>query len=216
MSGSPGSKLDHGAVQEAYRRWASFYDVSFGIVAARGRRLAVDYLNRERGHILEVGVGTGLSLPGYRPELTVTGIDLSWPMLVRAQDRVQASALTGKAVVQMDAERLAFADNTFDAAAAMFVMTVVPNPATVLSELRRVLHPGGTLIVVNHFSRDRGLRAWGERALASFSRHLGWHPVFPLSSVTGVPGFVLEETVTVPPLGLFTLLRLRNLPAESS
>lgn len=202
--------LDDHAVRKAYRFWAPIYDHSFGLVAAAGRRLAVRKLNEAEGHVLEVGVGTGLSLPGYKASLDVTGIDLSEDMLDKAAERVQRLGLKGKRLMVMDASRLAFANDTFDAAAVMYVMTVVPDPAAVMAELHRVLRPGGTAIVVNHFSRERGLRAAVERGLARYSRQLGWHPVFPLKTVTGAPGFRLLEAVDLPPFGLFTLLRLKK------
>ena len=69
--------LDDHAVREAYRLWAPIYDYSFGLVAGPGRRLAVQKLNEAEGRVLEIGVGTGLSLPRYKPSLEVTGIDLS-------------------------------------------------------------------------------------------------------------------------------------------
>ncbi len=202
--------LDDHAVREAYRIWAPIYDYSFGLVAGPGRRLAVRMLNEAQGHVLEVGVGTGLSLPGYRPGLAVTGIDLSPDMLEKARERVHRMGLTRKKLLVMDASRLAFATDSFDAAAVMYVMTVVPDPAAVMAELRRVLKPGGMAVVVNHFSRERGLRAGGERFLARYSRRLGWHPVFPIKTVTGAPGFRLVEAVGLPPFGLFTLLRLQK------
>jgi phosphatidylethanolamine/phosphatidyl-N-methylethanolamine N-methyltransferase len=203
-------RLDDHAVREAYRIWAPIYDYSFGLVAGPGRRLAVRKLNEVDGHVLEVGVGTGLSLPDYKPGLDVTGIDLSPDMLEKAQDRVDRLGLDRKTLLVMDASRLAFANESFDAAAVMYVMTVVPEPAAVMAELRRVLKPGGTAVVVNHFSRERGLRAKAERGLARHSRRLGWHPVFPLKTVTGAPGFRLVEAVDLPPFGLFTLLRLQK------
>ncbi len=203
--------LDENAVRAAYRGWAPFYDYSFGVVAGPGRRRAVSMLNQEQGRILEIGVGTGLSLPRYKPQLEVIGIDLSSDMLAKAAARVQRLGLRRKPVAVMDASKLAFADATFDAAAVMYVMTVVPDPAAVMAEMLRVLRPGGTAIVVNHFSRERGLRAAVEHGLARFSRRLGWHPVFPLETVTAAPGFRLTETIELPPLGLFTLLRLQKL-----
>lgn len=204
--------LDDHAVREAYRLWAPIYDYSFGLVAGPGRRLAVKKLNEtEGGRVLEIGVGTGLSLPSYKPGLDVTGIDLSPDMLAKAAARVDSLKLPRKTLLVMDAGRLAFADASFDAAAVMYVMTVVPDPAAVMAEMWRVLRPGGMAIVVNHFSRERGLRAAAEHWLARYSRRLGWHPIFPLKTVTGAPGFKLVETVSLPPLGLFTLLRLQKM-----
>ncbi len=202
--------LDDHAVREAYRIWAPIYDYSFGVLAGPGRRLAVQKLNEVEGKVLEIGVGTGLSLPRYKPSLDVTGIDLSPDMLAKAEERVDSLKLPRKTLLVMDASRLSFADESFDAAAVMYVMTVVPDPAAVMAEMWRVLRPGGMAIVVNHFSRERGLRAAVEKWLARFSRRLGWHPVFPLETVTGAPGFRLVETVDLPPLGLFTLLRLQK------
>jgi phosphatidylethanolamine/phosphatidyl-N-methylethanolamine N-methyltransferase len=202
--------LDENAVRAAYRGWAPFYDYSFGVVAGPGRRRAVAMLNEERGRVLEIGVGTGLSLPRYKPHLDVTGIDLSPHMLAKAADRVERLRLSRKALAVMDASKLAFGNEIFDAAAVMFVMTVVPNPAAVMAEMWRVLRPGGAAIIVNHFSRERGLRAAAENRLARFSRRLGWHPIFPLGTVTEAPGFRLVKAIDLPPFGLFTLLRLQK------
>src|SRR5208337_1642603 len=121
-------RLDDDAVRLAYRGWAPVYDYSFGVVAGPGRRLAVSKLNQVDGHVLEVGVGTGLSLPYYKPGLEVTGIDLSPDMLAKAAARVEKLGLKGITLNVMDASRLSFENETFDAAAVMFVMTVVPNP----------------------------------------------------------------------------------------
>ena len=85
--------LDDRAVIKAYRFWAPIYDYSFGLVATPGRRLAVRKLNEAEGHVLEVGVGTGLSLPDYKPSLDVTGIDLSPEMLEKAAERVERLGL---------------------------------------------------------------------------------------------------------------------------
>jgi phosphatidylethanolamine/phosphatidyl-N-methylethanolamine N-methyltransferase len=202
--------LDENAVRAAYRAWAPVYDYTFGAIAGPGRRLAVSMLNGIGGRVLEIGIGTGLSLPRYGPDADVTGIDLSPDMLAKAQARIHRHSLKRMTLAVMDASRLAFANGSFDAAAAMYVMTVVPDPAAVLAEMRRVLRPGGIAICVNHFSREYGLRAAAERGLARYSRRLGWHPVFPLATVTKAPGFRLIEARDLPPFGLFTLLRLEK------
>jgi phosphatidylethanolamine/phosphatidyl-N-methylethanolamine N-methyltransferase len=202
--------LDEDAVRAAYRAWAPVYDYTFGVIAGPGRRLAVSILNGAEGRVLEIGIGTGLSLPRYRQGLDVTGIDLSPDMLAKAKARVLRHGLKCVTLAVMDASRLAFEDGSFDAAAAMYVMTVVPDPAAVLAEMRRVLRPGGIAVCVNHFSREHGLRAAAERGLARYSRTLGWHPVFPLKTVTEAPGFRFIEARELPPFGLFTLLRLQK------
>jgi phosphatidylethanolamine/phosphatidyl-N-methylethanolamine N-methyltransferase len=204
-------RLDERAVKSAYKVQAPFYDYSFGVVSGPGRRLAISILNQEQGRVLEIGIGTGLSLPRYKPHLHVTGIDLSSEMLEKAVNRVRDRGLPRKSLALMDAGRLAFEKESFDAVAAMYVMTVVPDPALVMSEIWRVLRPGGHAVVVNHFSRENGIRGAVERGLARFSNRLGWHPVFPIETVTAVPGFRLLESVDLPPLGLFTLLRFQKI-----
>ncbi len=153
-----------------------------------------------------------MSLRRYKSGLEIMGIDLSPHMLSKAAERVQRLGLKRVSLAVMDAGKLAFANASFDAVAAMFVMTVVPDPAGVMAEIRRILRPGGMAICVNHFSRERGLRAAVEHGLARYSRRLGWHPVFPLETVTATPGMRLVEADDMPPFGLFTLLKLQKLP----
>lgn len=199
-------------VKEAYKRWAPVYDWTFGVVAAAGRRRTVELINQRRGNVLEVGVGTGLSLPNYAPYLKVTGIDLSPDMLTKARERVAKNGLRNiEALREMDASQLDFSDATFDTVVAMYVMTVVPNPDKVMEELTRVCAPGGEVMVVNHFSQDHGFRGWVERKMAPFSDKLGWHPIFPIERVLGHNNLSLIERKPLAPMGLFTLVRFRKL-----
>ena len=199
-------------VRRAYARWASSYDMTFGRFAESSRMAAVAQLNLlPPGRVLEVGVGTGMSLPFYKRHLKVTGIDLSPEMLVKARARVARQKLSQvEAILEMDAAHLDFPDASFDAVAAMYVMTVVPDPTQVMAELARVCKPGGEVMVVNHFSQDHGLRGAVEKSMSRFSERLGWRPVFPLATVMGQTGLVLEEVVSLKPFGLFTLLRFRR------
>src|SRR5205814_10228432 len=132
------------------------YDIFFGPVFHPGRKEAVRIANdRPRQHILEVGVGTGLSLPHFRKDSRVTGIDVSEEMLAKARRRAERLRLSHVEVLRvMDAENLEFPDNSFDAVLALYVASVVPNPARFAAEMRRVCIPGGTIVVVNHFTSE--------------------------------------------------------------
>lgn len=215
----PRAALDAASVRDAYRRWAGVYDLVFGGVSAFGRRAAVAAVNRisqtAGRRILEVGVGTGLALPHYRPDLDVVGIDLSRDMLLKAQERVAAERITAcHGLLEMDAENTAFADDSFDIAVAMFTASVVPDARKLYAEMSRVVRPGGHLLFVNHFAADDGFRWWLERTTAPLARILGWHPDFKLSDLLGeVQGEgapVIERMEACPPLSLFTLVEVKN------
>ena len=83
-----GANFDKANVERAYARWAPIYDLVFGAVFERGRRAAIDAAERIGGRILEVGVGTGISLPDYARSNRLVGVDLSEPMLRKARARV--------------------------------------------------------------------------------------------------------------------------------
>jgi phosphatidylethanolamine/phosphatidyl-N-methylethanolamine N-methyltransferase len=201
-------RIDEGAVLDAYRRWAPIYDYTFGMIAREGRRHAVETINEGAGRVLEVGVGTGLSLPDYDKHLEIVGIDLSPDMLEKARERVAAEDLdhvTG--LHEMDAADLKFPDATFDTIVAMYVMTVVPEPEVVMRELARVTKPGGQVLLVNHFSQREGVRGWVERRMAPFADKIGWRSVFDVSRVTVCDDLELVERKSLRPFGLFTMIR---------
>ena len=207
---TPHTALDAAAVRAAYRRWAGFYDASFGGVSAWGRRAAVRAVNALPGRrVLEVGVGTGLALPHYAPDKRVVGIDLSPDMLARARARVAAGRLAHvEALLEMDAEATSFPDASFDIAVAMFVASVVPHPRQLLTELKRVVRPGGHILFVNHFAAEGGVRWWAERMLAPASRKLGWHPDFRFEALLPPADLAAARRRPMPPFGLFTMVEL--------
>ena len=206
----PARPLDAQSVREAYRRWAGVYDSVFGWVSRPARMRAVAAINALAAErILEVGVGTGLALPHYAAAKRVTGIDLSPEMLAVAERRVRAGlAATVEGLFEMDAEATSFDESSFDAAVAMFVASVVPNPRRLMAEMQRVVRPGGTILLVNHFLGPPGLRRGIERAMAPFSRLLGWHPDFAMESVLSPAQIAAARIEPCPPLGLFTLVTL--------
>jgi phosphatidylethanolamine/phosphatidyl-N-methylethanolamine N-methyltransferase len=216
-----GAELDNRGVEAAYARWAPIYDLVFDRVMDSGRRAGVAAASRVGPCILDVGVGTGLELPYFDARMSVVGIDLSEPMLRRAQKRAQderLSQVTG--LCMMDATRLAFADAHFDAVLAPYLITVVPDPERTLDELVRVVRPGGEIVLVNHVGAESGPRALFEGWLARQLPNLGWHPDFPWAVIgdwcAGRPGITLAERRPVAPAGLFTLIRLQKQAAAAA
>lgn len=205
-------QMEAEAVRRVYARWAPIYDTTFGKIADAGRNEAVDLVNRRgSGTVLEVGVGTGISLPRYNNGLSVTGIDLSTAMLAKARRRVAKEKLTNIAAIEeMDAGAMTFADGSFDVVIACYVLTVVPDPAAVMAEFVRVCRPGGEVIVVNHFSRDKGVLGAVEKAMAPFAETLGWRPEFPIETVMGTGGLRLLSRQKVARSTLFSLLHFRR------
>jgi phosphatidylethanolamine/phosphatidyl-N-methylethanolamine N-methyltransferase len=204
-------RIEEDVVKSAYRRWAPVYDATFGKISTVGRKHVVDVINQRQGRVLEVGVGTGLSLADYKRELEIVGIDLSPEMLDKARERVaneRLSHVTG--LHEMDASDLTFPSATFDTVVAMYVMTVVPEPEKVMRELARVTKPGGEVILVNHFSQEEGVRGWVERRMAPFAEIIGWRPVFDISRVMGCTDLHMVQRQALRPWGIFTMMRFRR------
>jgi phosphatidylethanolamine/phosphatidyl-N-methylethanolamine N-methyltransferase len=172
--------IDREGVAKAYGRWAPVYDLVFGKVFDRGRQSTIAEADRIGGRILDVGVGTGLSLSDYSRKSRICGVDISEPMLRKAQQRVRALGLSNvETLAVMDAKNMAFADSSFDAVVAQYVITAVPDPEGTLDDFVRVLKPGGELILVNHIGAEGGPRRAFELAFAPLARRLGWRPEFP-------------------------------------
>jgi phosphatidylethanolamine/phosphatidyl-N-methylethanolamine N-methyltransferase len=207
-----GADLDRATIAKAYARWAPVYDVVFGAVFERGRRAAIDAAERIGGRILEVGVGTGISLPDYGRSNRLVGVDISEPMLKKARERVVGERLThvdGLAV--MDATQLALPDAAFDVVVAQYVITAVPHPEETLDEFARVVRPGGEIVLVNHIGAEAGARRVFETAFAPLARRLGWRPEFPWARLAAWaarrPDIRLIERKPMPPMGHFSLIR---------
>ncbi|MGE3990368.1 class I SAM-dependent methyltransferase [Pseudorhodoplanes sp.] len=205
-------ELDTATITKAYARWAPVYDLVFGAVFEKGRRASIEAAERLGGRVLEVGVGTGISLPDYSRDTRLVGIDISEPMLRKAQARKRDLQLDNvEALSVMDVGRLGFPDQTFDAVVAQYVITTVPDPDAALDEFARVLRPGGEIILVNHISAEGGLRRSFELRFAPVARRLGWRPEFEWARlqawVDRNPPMRVIERRPMPPLGHFSMIR---------
>jgi phosphatidylethanolamine/phosphatidyl-N-methylethanolamine N-methyltransferase len=207
--------ISRAGVEKAYERWAPVYDLVFGKVFDHGRQSTIAEADRIGGRVLDVGVGTGLSLSDYSPTTKICGVDISEPMLRRAQQRVRDEKLLNvETLAVMDAKHLAFPDDFFDAVVAQYVITAVPDPEATLDDFIRVLKPGGELILVNHIGAESGPRRLFELAFAPIARRLGWRPEFPWERLVKWAarhgGITLAERRPMPPLGHFSLIRYRK------
>jgi phosphatidylethanolamine/phosphatidyl-N-methylethanolamine N-methyltransferase len=213
-------KIDRIGLRKAYARWAPFYDLVFGAVFERGRRASIAAAEQVGGRILEIGVGTGISLPGYSPHNRVIGIDLSEEMLRKAQRRVAELSLTNVEKLEvMDAENLSFPDVSFDVVVANHVISTVPNPEAALDECARVLRPGGEIILLSRIGADDGLRHLVERLLQPIVLRLGWRAEFSWDRFAvwteRRPDVRLIDRRPMPPFGHFSLLRFVKCEPEA-
>ncbi|MCA0401941.1 MAG: class I SAM-dependent methyltransferase [Proteobacteria bacterium] len=199
---------------KAYAKWAPFYDAVYARILRAGRLEAVRVALEAGRDILEVGVGTGLSLGDYPATHRVVGIDLSKAMLDRAAEKNRngnLTAVTGLAV--MDACRLGFKDQAFDAVVAQYVITLVPDAEGALDEFVRVLKPGGEIVLVNHLGTAGGPIAALEGLVAPLAKKVGWSSEFKLARIAAWAaraGFEVASVKRVAPVGFFTVIRLTD------
>ena len=182
--------LEKRQVERAYEFYAPVYDFIFDWIFAPGRQAAIEHLALAPGDsVLEVGIGTGLNLPLYPDNCRLTGIDLSQEMLDKAVERAHTLARSDVALKVMDATSMDFGDNEFDTAIATYTISAVPDPVAVLREMRRVVKPGGRIVILNHFRSERRGMGWLEDLVAPVCTRLGWKSnlaMAPLLSQVGL------------------------------
>lgn len=199
--------------RRVYERWAPIYDRVYHKLLSDAHRKTAQAAAACGPNILEIGVGTGLVLPYYPREARVCGVDLSIHMLAKAREKVLAGLPQVKLIAAMDACRLGFSDEAFDAVAVPFVITLVPDPEGALDECARVLKPGGEIVISSKLSRDTGPIAAVEHAVAPLMAKVGWSSAFKISRVAAWAerrGFTIEEIAPLFPAGFFKLMRLKK------
>ena len=193
--------LETSFVERVYEKMASVYDLFFGVTLHNGRARAIERMAiKPSDQILEVGVGTGMSLPLYPRRCSVTAVDLSEGMLERARERAAQHKLENVRLIQMDATELKFPDNSFDIVYAPYVINCVPDPIAVTREMRRVCRPDGRVVFLNHFLSDYQIPSKIERAIAPLTVHLGFKSDFDLPAFlaqTGLRAASIEK-VNIP------------------
>src|SRR5687767_8745718 len=167
--------VENALVERVYEKLSKVYDLIFGPTLHPGRLVALERMGIRPGdRILEVGVGTGINTSLYPSNCHMTGVDLSSSMLEKARERVAREGLRNVRLLEMDAQRLTFADDSFDIVYAPYLVSVVPDPVQVACEMRRVCKPGGKIIILNHFRSANPVLSRVERAISPLTVHIGF------------------------------------------
>ena len=141
--------------QEFYDRFAKVYDLVYGMGLEPGIRKSIALMElKPRLSLLEVGIGTGLTLPFLPRDIDITGIDVSGPMLAQCKKKLEEGKYTNVRVEEMSALDMSYPDNSFDRVFAPSVLSVIPDPEEAVAEMLRVCKPDGYVCVVGHFAGD--------------------------------------------------------------
>jgi len=203
--------LEKRKVKRAYALYSPVYDLLFDWIFHPGRQAAVKCLDvRPRDRILEVGIGTGLNLALYPHDCHLVGVDLSERMLEKARAKTRELGLANVTLKVMDAAATDFPDNEFDRALATYVISAVPDSVAVLREMRRVVKPGGTLVIVNHFKSEKPLIGAVEDLVAPLCTRLGWKSNLSLEPLLSQVGLVPDLVTGVNLFNGWRLIRCVN------
>ena len=201
--------------KQAYQGWAPYYDKVYVKFLADGQKKVAAAAAACGPDILEIGVGTGLVLRYYPADARVVGVDLSVHMLAKAREKVASQGLSQvRGLCAMDACRLGLPDTSFDAVTVPFVITLVPNPEAALDEMRRVLRPGGEIVIASKMGAEDGLLRTIETALAPIVKKVGWSTDFKVSRLAAwaatTPDMSVVDVGDVFPAPFFKLVRIRR------
>jgi phosphatidylethanolamine/phosphatidyl-N-methylethanolamine N-methyltransferase len=176
-----------------YNIWSHFYDPLLTKLVQRRQEQAIGRMDLRPGEwLLDIGIGTGLSLEFYPRELNVVGIDLSEGMLGKAHQRITEMNLPLARLALADAMRLPFDDNSFDHILVSHVITVVSDPIRLINEIRRVGKPGCRIVIINHFQSGNSIMAMLEKWLCPLCQKIGWRSDLALEDLMKQTGLDVD------------------------
>ncbi len=171
-------------IKKIYSFYSWIYDAFFGKIFEHGRYVAFHMMDvKSNETVLEVGVGTGLSLSLYPRDAKVVGIDISQEMLDKAEIKKQYYNLSNVTLYNMDASSMTFADNTFDKVIASHVITVVADPLRTLNEIKRVCKKDGEIFILNYTGCNNKIISRFEKFISPFRDKVGLGKHFDLDEL---------------------------------
>lgn len=199
--------MDIRAIEKAYGRYVKFYDAVFGRMFLPRLRHVIQKLALSPGQsVLEVGVGTGISIPLYPARVRVVGVDVLDVMLAKAKAKLSQINAQSILLAKMDGRRLAFKDNVFDHSIVAHVVSVADNPHEILKEMQRVTRPGGSIVIINHFRNENPVSLTLLKAFGPLCKKLGWHPDFALEPLIVQSGLCVEDVYKLYPIDLWKIV----------
>ncbi len=198
-------------IEKVYNYYSHFYDQIFGKMVDSGREMAPLLLELSpQSQLLEVGVGTGLSIPTLPKSVEITGIDLSEKMLQRARLRVESLGRKNTKLLRMDATHLDFPDDSFDRVLAAYFISTVPDPVRVIQEMKRVCRVEGFLLFLNHFCNENFLVGGIEKLVSPLCYRIGFRTDLDLHSLMEECGLEIESRTPIDFLGHWQAVRCVN------
>jgi len=201
-------------IQKVYSFYSQFYDLLFGSILEEGRKNLFKIANFQSHHqILEVGIGTGITLRRYPPSCLVHGLDISEKMLQKAKSRSQKPRYRQQPLFlsKADAAKIPYKEESFDVVLGCYVLTTVENPESVLKEMIRVTKKNGRIFLLNHFmSEQKGMRHKLERKFSPLFYRMGFRTDLDLDFMEAIDGIEKEKELTVNLLKLHKIIQLRK------
>jgi phosphatidylethanolamine/phosphatidyl-N-methylethanolamine N-methyltransferase len=203
--------MQEASTKKIYDIHSLFYDATFGRLVRRRIARAVSHMNiAQNDRILDLGIGTGVSLNYYPIRGQIIGIDLSSGMLREARKKIRERGLTHATVFQADALHLPFADSTFDHVFISHVISVVSDPYRLIREAQRVAKPGARIVIVNHFQSTNRLIALVESWLCPFCTKLGWRSDLALQDLIRCTGVEVDYRFKLESIDLWETVVITN------
>ena len=198
-------------IEKVYNYYSRFYDQIFGKIVESGREMAPGLLELSpQSQLLEVGIGTGLSIPTLPKNVEITGIDLSEKMLQRARVRIKSLGLENTKLLKMDATYLDFPDDSFDRVLAAYFISTVPDPVRVILEMKRVCRRGGFLVFLNHFRSENALLGGFEKLVSPLCYRIGFRTDLEVHSLMEKCGLEIESKTPIDFVGHWQAVRCVN------
>ena len=203
--------LDYDKIKKIYSGYSNIYDVLFKRFFYPRIRYAIESMKINRGdRVLDIGVGTGLSLLLYPYNCHVTGIDLSFEMLKKAKKKIEKFGLANIDLINMDAMNLFFDDNSFDKVFISHVVSVVPDPLKTMYEAKRVCKKGGDIVIVNHFQSNNKFIAKCEEMLNPICKKVGWRSDLSLDGIVNGSGLQVDRSYKLKKIDLWRIVFATN------
>lgn len=199
------------SIKKIYAGYSNVYDALFKRFFYPRIKHAITYMDIKPGdRILDVGVGTGLSLSVFPRYCSVVGIDLSTEMLRKAKEKIDENRLDNIKVLSMDAMSVGFKDDSFDKVFISHVVSVVPDPYKVMQEVKRVCRKGGQVVIVNHFKSKNKLVETVEKIINPVCKKIGWRSDLCLNEFIDKSGLNVKEKYMLKKLDFWHILFATN------